>query len=322
MARPNSSYLKTLVVNALRSAISVLTRLTGIRGIVSTLSLISEQAGPRSAPLPLFLALIKTTVLVLTGIACGAWAGLTGMSAALPCTQALSWLIGLRGPRLNAVSIVVALAASLAGLVVIGQHKLVDLPVALIFAVASPIGALIGATPIFADIRDRRTPRIFWCVSLVFLGIIMVSASHIFAPYAGNMVPIQRPLNWAALDIEAGFAAGFYGRLSGTGPAAVIPALIIIGHLSVFKSIVAALSIYAIVSVAPAIAYITKDIARSAPVTWPVVGAVVGALTGAHFALIMHPRTLIICYGVSILVLAGVLLIQQSAPIKSEKTES
>jgi uncharacterized membrane protein YfcA len=231
------------------------------------------------------------------------WSGMTGMSAAIPTSQMLSWLIGMRDIRLNASAIIVTVFASSPAILAFAQHGLIDFPVILLFAISSTMGALVGAAPLFSDIRDNRAAKLFWSASLVIIPVYVLANPHLGIHIADSSSIYPRPVNWIIYDIQAGLTAGFYGRLSSTGPACVIPAIIILLHLSVLHAIATAIVVYLIVSIPPTIVYISKGMFEDARIIWTAFGAALGGLVGSRLAIGLPQHMLIVYYCVGLLVL-------------------
>ena len=254
------------------------------------------------------LSYLKNLVLTSTGLACGTWSSLTGISAAQTSSPALSWLIGLRDPRLNAVAICVAISSSFTSLLAFGQSHLIDVPLALIFVVTSTLGALIAGYPLFQDIRDPLPARIFWRITLLIGGFGAIFLAIRYGHSSAILALGSRPDMWILKTLAAGLAVGFYGRLSGTGPAAVVIALIAIGHQSPLSAIATAMTVYVLVSLAPVALYLINKVVGEASMGWPMFGAAIGGLVGSRIAVAQSSQTLMILYGIGLVALAVILL--------------
>ena len=251
-------------------------------------------------------------ILAFCGFTVGTWSSLTGMGPAPILSPLLAWLIGLRDRRLSSVILLATMTISLLGLLAYVQTHAVSFPAAVIVAVSSILGALIGALPALNPLRESRAAIAFWaCVALATGCWLMYAAAPIAGPSTRNFLTTL-PLfhnTWLTWFVS-GLTAGLIGRLSNLAGAATVPVLLLFADTTPVVAQATSLAVLAIVSIVPAANYLSSNEAPPSPTLWTTFGGALGALTGARAAVAIAPPVLVLIYGAGLFLLGFYRLFQ------------
>ncbi|HYS02378.1 MAG TPA: sulfite exporter TauE/SafE family protein [Candidatus Eisenbacteria bacterium] len=155
----------------------------------------------------------KHAVTVAIGVATGLLAGLLGVGGGLVMVPGMTQLLKMRQHEAVGTSLLVIIPIALVGALVLGQSHDVDPLVGVILAVASIVGAVVGAG-LTRTISDRTLRRVFAIAVLVVAVVMLIDAGATMLHAGIGLHPGSRPSG--ALLVVLGLAIGLVtGVLSG-----------------------------------------------------------------------------------------------------------
>lgn len=239
------------------------------------------------------LSYLKSTVLFVVGLPCGALTGLTGMGASVIVQPLLRYLLGLRVPRLTATALVVTFVAALGSVLSYAQRGHVQWITALLVLVGQTLGALLGQR---LAVRVPGLLRVSWLWGLlvVALGLLMCYfARHMGAHLVpGTLYPITLTLTAAAV-------AGVLSAWTGLGGALIVPVLLFAAGLSPLAAQGTAIVTLLLASLPGALAHGARGEVEPQAGTGMGLGALLGGLVGAYWAVsgLLSGPQLVFLYG-------------------------
>jgi len=250
------------------------------------------------------LSYLKNLTLALFGIPCGVLTGLTGLSPAPIVQPSLRWLIGLSGPPLNGVVLVLVSFAAWTGLLTFGQTGHVQW----LNGFLVTVGTFAGAA--FAGAAIKRLPVLFakarplWTFIPLALALLMIAqAAGLVNPKltVGPLLSSQGhflPLLWSLL---IGVAVGFIGAAGDIGSMLTVPLLIYLLGQSIWEAEGTALYVLVLASLPSALIHALGRTLNTKSALFLSGGGILGALYGSRFAVdtsyAIRPETLMFFCG-------------------------
>lgn len=244
--------------------------------------------------------------LVLAGLI-GASLGLLGSGGSIVTLPVLVYVAGVPVSEAVVMSLIIVGATSLVGAVMSFRRGDVELPTTSLFAAAGMVGALFGS-PLTHLVAPAMLMLIFASLMLVIGGRMLWrgrSSTHDLAETTSG-----RPKSQRIRVVLMGFAVGVLTGFLGVGGGfLIVPALTLLGGLSVKKAMGSSLAIIALNSAAGLAGHAAElqgDWGVLAPF---LVVALLGMLVSHQFAGRLSERALRLTFGWSVVTVGGVLLI-------------
>src|SRR3989442_11941683 len=176
----------------------------------------------------------RATITVTIGVATGLLAGLLGVGGGLVMVPGMTQLLKMRQHEAVGTSLLVIIPIALVGALVLGQSHDVDPLVGVILAVASIVGAVVGAG-LTRTISDRTLRRVFAIAVLVVAVIMLIDAGATMLHAGIGLHPGSRPSGalLVVLGLAIGLVTGVLSGLLGIGGGLVmVPAMVLVLGLS------------------------------------------------------------------------------------------
>jgi uncharacterized membrane protein YfcA len=257
----------------------------------------------------------KRAVTVAIGVATGLLAGLLGVGGGLVMVPGMTQLLKMRQHEAVGTSLLVIIPIALVGALVLGQSHDVDPLVGVILAVASIVGAVVGAG-LTRTISDRTLRRVFAIAVLVVAVIMLIDAGATMLHAGIGLHPSSRPSGalLVVLGLAIGLVTGVLSGLLGIGGGLVmVPAMVLVLGLS--QHLAQGTSLFVIVPTAAAgsVTHLRLGNIRPAVAGWLAIGGIAGAVAGAMLALLVPDQALRILFAVFLLYTGGRMYRQRGA---------
>jgi uncharacterized membrane protein YfcA len=257
----------------------------------------------------------RATITVAIGVATGLLAGLLGVGGGLIMVPGMTQLLKMRQHEAVGTSLLVIIPIALVGALVLGQSHDVDPLVGVILAVASIVGAVVGAG-LTRTISDRTLRRVFAIAVLVVAVIMLIDAGATMLHAGIGLHPSSRPSGalLVVLGLAIGLVTGVLSGLLGIGGGLVmVPAMVLVLGLS--QHLAQGTSLFVIVPTAAAgsVTHLRLGNIRPAVAGWLAIGGIAGAVAGAMLALLVPDQALRILFAVFLLYTGGRMYRQRGA---------
>ena len=238
---------------------------------------------------------------IIFGLAIGAVLGLLGGGGSILTVPALAYGLGLEAKAAIATSLLVVGATSLIALVPHARAGHVKWKVGLGFGGVSMIGAFAGGW------AARFVPGV---VLLVLFAVVMVAAgvAMLRPQRVGPTEANPRP---ALFAVEALAVGAFTGLVGAGGGFVVVPALVLLGGLSMRAAVGTSLLVIAMKSAAGLAGQLSHAQIDATIAGIFVVAAAAGALAGARLSQRVRPDRLRRGFGIFVLVTAALILVRE-----------
>lgn len=249
------------------------------------------------------------------GVATGLLAGLLGVGGGLVMVPGMTALLKMRQHEAVGTSLLVIIPIALVGALVLGQSHDVDLLVGVILAMASILGAVIGAR-LTQSISDRGLRRLFAMAALAIGVVLLVDAAGALLHLGFALHPSSRPSGWllVVLGLTIGVLTGIISGLLGIGGGIVmVPAMVLILGLSQHLAQGTSLLVIVPTAAAGSITHLRLGNIRLPVAGWLALGGVAGAAAGAGLALLAPDEALRILFGLFLLYTGGRMIRQRRA---------
>jgi len=246
----------------------------------------------------------------LGAIAIGLSLGLLGSGGSILTVPVLVYLVGQDEKVAIAGSLAIVGSVALAGALPYLHRRLVDWRSVAWFGLPGMIGTWSGAW-LAAYVSGGTQLLVFAAVMLLAAGLML---RH---PSADGRVPVHRA-NWKiAMDgLAVGVLTGFVGVGGGF---MIVPALVLLGGLSMHRAVATSLAIIALKSFAGFVKYLDVLADRNLSLDWPILIQVtalgmVGSLIGHRLATKLPQEPLKRGFGV-FLIFMGVFIFWRNLPV-------
>jgi uncharacterized protein len=253
----------------------------------------TERQMSREVSTEITRAPITATVI---GLVVGLFSGFLGVGGGLIMVPALIFLLRLGPQRAHGTSLAVVLPMAVAGVSGYASHGSVHWPVALLLALGSVFGALLGA------VAAARVKRALFKRALGVM-VVLTGIAMMLAPSGGGLAQhwslgagVASPWTWVVL---VGLVAGALSGLVGVGGGLfTVPAALFL--LGLPEKMAQGISLAVIVPVSTSVALIHYLKGNVVPglVGWLSCGAVVGAIVSSHRVGRIEDETLQLCFGI------------------------
>ncbi|HEX5632335.1 MAG TPA: sulfite exporter TauE/SafE family protein [Gemmatimonadales bacterium] len=241
--------------------------------------------------------------------------GLLGGGGSILTVPILTWVLHIPAKSAIAMSLPVVGGTSLVGAIGHWRQGQVHLRTALVFGLVTMAGAWAGA---------RLAVFLSGAFQLLLLAVVMLAAAGSMLrprrgepPVAGPVAPGRPAL--LAVGVGVGLLTGVVGIGGGF---LIVPALVVLGRIPVHQAIGTSLLVITMNAAAGAAGYVGQ-----ATIDWPLVAgflaaAVVGVLAGTRRAPRVPAAALRRGFGVFLLVVGALLLVQQRHALTSPAAAS
>ena len=241
----------------------------------------------------------------LLALAMGAVLGLLGGGGSILTVPILAYVAGMAPGEAIAASLVVVGITSVAGAVNHAQRGGIDWTTGIVFGGVAMVGAFVGGR--------LATYLPGWLLLSLFAGLMITTSLVMLRKKESSAGPRAR----AGLPLIAveGFAVGAVTGLVGAGGGfLVVPALVLLGGLSMHKAIGTSLLVIAMKSAAGAAGHLSH-----VDIDWSVTAAVaafavLGSLVGARYTARIPAATLRIAFAWFVLVMGSLILAKELLP--------
>lgn len=245
---------------------------------------------------------------VAVGLVTGLFSGLLGVGGGPLVVPGMVYLLGTRQHEAIGTSLVVIIPIAVVGSLIFGSSRAVDLPVALVLAIASMVGAVLGAR--LTQRLSGESLRQAFSVALLIIGGIMIgtavaSALDWSVPGAG------RPGGWLfwTLGLGLGLATGILSGLLGIGGGTLmVPGMVLLLGLTQHAAEGTSLAVIIPTAFAGSIAHFRMGNIRFETTAILIVAGVVGAALGALAGLLASEPALRLLFA-AYLILTGLWMI-------------
>ncbi len=248
-------------------------------------------------------------VLVLPGaLLVGLSLGLLGSGGSILTVPILVYLVGQDEKVAIASSLAIVALISMAGASQFVRERLVQWRTVLMFGVPGIVGTYAGAAlSVYAP----------GALQMLTFAVVMLGASW-FMLRPASPEPCQSQTNIYKVGAE-GFVVGIVTGFVGVGGGfLIVPALVLLGGLTMQQAVATSLVIISLKSIAGFIKYLEVIQATNLSIDWGVIGffvaaGILGSLVGSHFACRVPQEKLKAGFGIFLIVVA-LFVLSQSLP--------
>lgn len=250
---------------------------------------------------------LTLAVIVVLSVVVGLSLGLLGGGGSILTVPLLTYVAGMDPKEAIAASLFVVGTTSVLSTIMHARKGNVQWRTGLIFGVASMAGAFLGG------LLGGFIPGVILMIGFALMMIATAGAMLRGRRSTGDNTPSDRPLPLGKILLEGGVVGLVTGIVGAGGGFLVVPALVLLGGLSMPLAVGTSLLVISMKSFAGLAGYLT-----SVSLDWPLVlavtaAALVGALIGAQLTSVVPEAALRRGFGVFVLVM-GVFVLSQELP--------
>lgn len=250
---------------------------------------------------------LTLAVIVVLSVVVGLSLGLLGGGGSILTVPLLTYVAGMDPKEAIAASLFVVGTTSVLSTIMHARKGNVQWRTGLIFGVASMAGAFLGG------LLGGFIPGVILMIGFALMMIATAGAMLRGRRSTGDNTPSDRPLPLGKILLEGGIVGLVTGIVGAGGGFLVVPALVLLGGLSMPLAVGTSLLVISMKSFAGLAGYLT-----SVSLDWPLVlavtaAALVGALIGAQLTSVVPEAALRRGFGVFVLVM-GVFVLSQELP--------
>lgn len=251
---------------------------------------------------------LTLAVIVVLSVVVGLSLGLLGGGGSILTVPLLTYVAGMDPKEAIAASLFVVGTTSVLSTIMHARKGNVQWRTGLIFGVASMAGAFLGG------LLGGFIPGVLLMIGFALMMIATAGAMLRGRRSTGDNTPSDRPLPLGKILLEGGVVGLVTGIVGAGGGFLVVPALVLLGGLSMPLAVGTSLLVISMKSFAGLAGYLT-----SVTVDWPLVAgvsavAIVGALAGARLAGRVPAQALQKAFGVFVLITGAVILAIELPP--------
>lgn len=231
---------------------------------------------------------------VAVGFVTGLFSGLFGVGGGPIVVPGMVYLLGMRQREAQGSSLVVIIPIALVGALIFSGSRAIDLLSALVLAIASMAGAVIGAR--LTQRLSAATLRQAFGVALLVIGGVMIGPAIAHALHWGLSFPgASRPGGWLfwTLGFGLGLATGVLSGLLGIGGGILlVPGMVLLLGLTQHAAEGTSLAVIIPTAFAGSLTYFRMGTIRFETTAILIAAGVVGAALGALASLLASEPTL------------------------------
>lgn len=250
------------------------------------------------------------------GLATGLLSGLLGVGGGLIMVPGMTGLLQMRQREAVGTSLLVIVPIAVVGALILGHDQDVDPLVGAILALASILGAVIGArlTRVFSDTTLRR----LFALAALAIGLVLLAdvAGSLFR-LGFTLHPGSRPAGGllVILGLAIGLLTGIISGLLGVGGGIVmVPAMVLALGLSQHLAQGTSLLVIVPTAAAGSVTHFRLGNIRLPVAGWLALGGMLGAVGGAALALLAPDAALRVLFALFLLYTGARMLRDHGTP--------
>lgn len=248
------------------------------------------------------LSYLRNAALSFSGLFCGALTGATVAAGSVVSAPMVRFLLGLRPGRAGSTALAMTSCAAFGAIINYDRHHVVHWGDGIILAATQIIGVALAERRAVV-LRTLPALRVIWSLLAMAGGLAMAKYSLSIAHPSRMGLIVQvlhSPVAMLAWVAVVGIVVGALSQVMELGGVLVIPACLLLLHLTPVAAQGTALAGLLFVSIAGFLIYIPRGEVDARSAGWMSFGGWFGGLIGATIAFRLSSSTLVLVYGIAL----------------------